>query len=74
MKPTTPTYVVECYWPAVSKHQAMAVLAGNHTIAGGGQPHRPCVAARLHPAERRPNRATGGRWLTEAIAGQRQLL
>src|ERR1043166_4925718 len=28
MEPTTPTYVVECYWPDISEHQAKAALAG----------------------------------------------
>jgi hypothetical protein len=28
MDPTTPTYVVECYWPDISEHQAKAALAG----------------------------------------------
>ena len=28
MEPTTPTYVVECYWPDISEHQARAALAG----------------------------------------------
>lgn len=27
-EPTTPTYVVECYWPDISEHQATAALAG----------------------------------------------
>jgi len=28
MESPTPTYVVECYWPAISQHQAKAALAG----------------------------------------------
>lgn len=28
MEPPTPTYMVECYWPAISKQQARAALAG----------------------------------------------
>jgi hypothetical protein len=28
MEPPTPTYIVECYWPAISRHQAEAALAG----------------------------------------------
>jgi hypothetical protein len=28
VEPPTPTYVVECYWPDISKHQAEAALAG----------------------------------------------
>jgi hypothetical protein len=28
MEPPTPTYVVECYWPVISQHQARAALAG----------------------------------------------
>jgi hypothetical protein len=28
VKPPTPTYVVECYWPDISEHQAEAALAG----------------------------------------------
>ena len=28
MEPPTPTYVVECYWPAISQHHAKAALAG----------------------------------------------
>ena len=28
MEQPTPTYVVECYWPAISQHQAKAALAG----------------------------------------------
>lgn len=27
MEPTTPTYVVECYWPDISEHQAKAALS-----------------------------------------------
>ena len=28
MKPPTATYIVECYWPAISQHQAKVALAG----------------------------------------------
>jgi hypothetical protein len=28
VEPPTPTYVVECYWPDISQHQAEAALAG----------------------------------------------
>ena len=28
MEPPTPTYIVECYWPAISQRQAKAALAG----------------------------------------------
>ena len=28
MEQPTPTYVVECYWPDISQHQAKAALAG----------------------------------------------
>ena len=27
-EPPTPSYVVECYWPDISEHQASAALAG----------------------------------------------
>jgi hypothetical protein len=28
MEPPTPTYIVECYWPDISQHQAKVALAG----------------------------------------------
>src|SRR5438477_12359246 len=34
MEPTTPTYVVECYWPDISEHQAKAALAGIGRVQG----------------------------------------
>jgi hypothetical protein len=34
MEPTTPTYVVECYWPDISEHQAKAALAGIGRVRG----------------------------------------
>ena len=41
MEPATPTYVVECYWPDISEHQAKAALAG---------------IARVRDADDRPDR------------------
>jgi hypothetical protein len=38
MEPPTPSYMVECYWPAISQQQAKAALSGIARSPQGASP------------------------------------